>query len=590
MKIPDKVIDDISLQLSIVDIVSEYTKLNRAGNYYKGLCPFHSEKTPSFTVTPDKNIYCCFGCGAKGSLFNFVMEMEKFTFPEAVEHLAKKAGIHYVMEKGESLDLRHKKESLIELYNKVAGSLNYILLNSNQAKIAIDYLSNRQITKASIEEFHLGYAPADPNWMYNFLLSKNYSEKFLDESGLFSKRRKRYPLFRDRLMFPLHNRTGQIVGFSGRILRGEGPKYINSPETIIYKKGNTLFGLGAALPHLKKNKIFHICEGNLDVVALNQSGIKTAVAPLGTAFTENQGKFLKRFSEKGIIIFDGDSAGIKATLKSSIIANQLGISLEAVKIGVNKDPADILNEEGEEKLKKIVLSSVNLFDYLLESTTIAEDISTVEGKSRIIETLFPYLKSVQSEIERQDCLVKCADTLDLDKKILFLDYERLLKGENLRPVRSDKDQKPSNFKIPLLTPDLRLMVVLFSIPELQEKYLAQIKRSDLHSDMGKFLYDLLIRVGTNRTIETYLSNIENEEIKSWLLDQLANKDQENLDFKRYVEEQLRLIRLTFLEQKAKKILKALNGSDTIDDDLKRELLEEKISVDKEIIKLKVIST
>ncbi len=320
MRIPESTIQEISDKASIVDVVSEYTELKQKGDKFWGCCPFHTEKTPSFTVTESKNMFYCFGCQKGGSLFNFIMEIEHMSFVDSVVHLGQKAGVRVELNSTpEDDDKSVRRDSLLKLYEKCCGSFSYILNSSQSSKKAKEYLLSRGFNQESIDNFRLGYAPASSIWLFNFLKSKNFSDEFLYESGFFSKKKNRASIFFDRVMFPVINHLNQVVAFSGRGLSDFGPKYINSPETPIYHKGATLFGINLALKEIRRTKSFVLCEGNLDVIALHQSGILNAVAPLGTAFTESQAKLLKRYVQKGVILFDGDSAGIKATEKACVI-------------------------------------------------------------------------------------------------------------------------------------------------------------------------------------------------------------------------------------------------------------------------------
>ncbi len=281
MKIPDRIIDDIAQRLDIAEVVGDYVTLKPKGGRYWGLCPFHREKTPSFTVTPDKGVYYCFGCHQGGSIYSFVMEMEKLTFVEAVRFLAKKAGVEISWE--EKTDHSDKRSAFLELYRRVAGSLHHILMNREIAERARNYLQARGFNQDILTFFQVGYAPAKRNWFYGFLQKKNYSEGFLKASGLFSQHDGRVnPYFRDRIIFPIVNTRGEVIAFGGRTLGNLEPKYLNSPETPFFRKGANLVGLNQAMKSIREEKNFILVEGYLDVLALKQCGIDNAVAHLGT--------------------------------------------------------------------------------------------------------------------------------------------------------------------------------------------------------------------------------------------------------------------------------------------------------------------
>jgi DNA primase len=373
-------IQEVIDRMDAVAVVSDYVQLEKRSGRWWGLCPFHQEKTGSFTVSPDMKRYHCFGCGKDGSVIDFVMEMDKLNFPEVVELLAKRFGVEIVYEAGsEPGDGRNeernkRKEDLFELYRRMAGTFHYFLTENPEGEAAKQYIISRGLTKDMIDRFRLGYSPVDRHWLFGFLSRKGYSGEFLAASGLFSSRYPGIPLFSGRLMFPIADRQGRVVAFGGRILeeapRDDGrpaPKYINSPETEIYKKGETLFAIDLALPEIRKTGTVHIVEGYMDVIALHQAGITNAVAPLGTAFTDDQARLLRRWAGKLILVFDSDKAGQEAARKGILTGRKSGFSCFVVVPGGEgegapapppdaaqgeaappKDPADILKNFGPE--------------------------------------------------------------------------------------------------------------------------------------------------------------------------------------------------------------------------------------------------
>ncbi|MDR1374127.1 MAG: DNA primase, partial [Treponema sp.] len=292
--IAESTIQELNDKLDAVTVVGEYVRLEKRGGRYWGLCPFHNEKTPSFTVDPDRKAYYCFGCGQGGGIINFVMEMDKLSFPEAVETLAKGLGIEVIHENigtgekngGKTLRL----EELTELYRRVAVSFHHFLMQKEEGRGALKYVLSRGIEGELLERFRLGYAPQDRSWLFRFLKAKGYSEEFLGSSGLFSKNYPRQAFFANRLVFPIADRQGRTVAFGGRFLeeetappgRSQGPKYLNSAESELYKKRETLFAIDLALPEIRKTKEVYLAEGEMDGIALHQAGVSNAVAPLGT--------------------------------------------------------------------------------------------------------------------------------------------------------------------------------------------------------------------------------------------------------------------------------------------------------------------
>ena len=324
--------------LDAVAVAEDYIKLEKRGGRFWACCPFHQEKTPSFTVNPDTKSYYCFGCHKGGSILSFVMEMDSLSFPEAVEQLAKKYALPLVYENDggnyspEDDAKKKNKDDLYEVYKRISGTFQHFLKTSKEAEAARDMLEKRAVSNEMIETFQIGYSPNNRYWLHDFLLKKGYSQNFLASTGLFSSRYENLSLFAGRIIFPICDRQGKIIAFGGRAMKDDTstPKYINSPESIIYKKRDTLYGLNLALPEIKNTKTVYIAEGYMDVIALYQAGIKNAVAPLGTSFTEEQAKLLKRWADNIILFFDTDQAGEKAAYAAIMISRKCGLSCSLV--------------------------------------------------------------------------------------------------------------------------------------------------------------------------------------------------------------------------------------------------------------------
>jgi DNA primase len=312
MRIPEHTLSEIQNRLDAAEVIGEYVSLQKKGGRYWGRCPFHQEKTPSFCVTPEKGFFYCFGCHKGGGLIQFVMEIEKIPFLDAVEMLAKKAGVEIQREEGEQGGV--KRETFLELNKRLAGSFHWLLCESPLAEDARAYLAGRGIGEDEIRSFQLGYAPADREWLKKFLKTKSYSDDFLAKTGLFSDSSGgKAALFANRIIFPIANARGETVAFGGRALSEGVPKYLNSPETQYFKKGENLFGIDKALPEIKKTGASVLVEGYMDVLAMHRAGVSNCVAPLGTALTELQARFMKRYARNAVLVFDGDEAGEKAT-------------------------------------------------------------------------------------------------------------------------------------------------------------------------------------------------------------------------------------------------------------------------------------
>ncbi len=426
--IPENIIDEVIRRTDIVQVVSSYVNIVPRGQRWFGLCPFHSEKTPSFTVSPDKNVFYCFGCNKGGSVIRFLMDIESLSFPEAIRHLAEKSGI----EIPDSSDEKHsttQRKALEELYIKVSNTYQWLLHNHPEAEMARKYLETRKINTDTCDTYAIGWAPSDGRWLYHFLLRRNYSPEFLAASGLFSLKSPEWAFFVDRLMFPVMQDSNRVTAFSGRDLSNKGPKYKNSPETPLYRKSQQLYGLGQAREGIRKNKRVFLCEGNIDVLSCCQSGVNEAVAPLGTAFTSEQARLLRRLTENLILVFDSDDAGIKGTMKAAVIAEEHGFTVQAVHLPGGYDPAAVLEEKGSEELKKIISKPVSIFKYLLYY--IIGDESDISGKAQeeALAKLLPYLQAVDSEVRCEAYLKQLAEAVNTNPQTVIREYYSRIKKQ-----------------------------------------------------------------------------------------------------------------------------------------------------------------
>ncbi len=426
-RISPSTINEINKRLDIVSVVGDYMRLQKKGAEWWGCCPFHNEKSPSFHVSSDRNLYHCFGCGVGGSLITFFMEMEKVSFAEAVVTLAKRAGVEVVYEGGVTpidFSADNKKAEYIDLYKRVAGTFRYFLTSADLGKSALEYMRSRGITEEIAETFMLGYAPMDRYWLKKFLREKNYSNEFLSDSGLFSRNYPDVAFFSDRLMFPICDRKGQVIAFGGRLLAGEGPKYLNSSELPHYKKSETLYAFHLARNEIRTKNEVILCEGYMDVIAYHQAGIKNAVAPLGTALTEDQVRLIKSFSETVILSFDSDGAGKKAAYKAILLCRKAGLTVKIIDFGDNgKDPAEILQNLGADILSKFVENSIIDCDYLLSSLSKTYQIGTPDGKSKAAIAFFPYIDVLQSDIQKESSLELFAQVFNLKLEAVKSDFK-----------------------------------------------------------------------------------------------------------------------------------------------------------------------
>ncbi len=401
MRYSDDIIEEVRMKNDIVDVISQYVKLTRKGNSYFGLCPFHNEKTPSFSVTPSKQMYYCFGCGAGGNVFTFVMEYENFTFGEALKYLADRAGVELpkIEYSKEAKAKAERKAQLLEI-NKQAAQYFYYQLRRENGRNAHDYLTGRGLGEETIRKFGLGYSDKYSDDLYKFLKSKNYSDELLRESGLFNtdERHGMYDKFWNRVIFPIMDVNNRVIGFGGRVM-GEGkPKYLNSPETKIFDKSRNLYGLNIART-TRKNYLI-LCEGYMDVIAMHQAGFTNAVASLGTALTSGHASLLKRYTQEVLLLYDSDEAGIRAALRGIPILREAGVNSRVVSLKPYKDPDEFIRNEGPEAFEERLNQAMDSFMFRVHTAESEFPMSEPQGQNRFFQQCAQMLLELGDELER----------------------------------------------------------------------------------------------------------------------------------------------------------------------------------------------
>ena len=440
MPIPESFLQEVSDRNDIADVVSGYVRLNKkSGSNLFGLCPFHSEKTPSFSVAPDKQIYHCFGCGKGGGVFNFIMEIENLTFPESVEFLAKRVGLQVPEENRDDPESR-RREQLLRL-NKDAGKFFYKQFLAPAGEPAREYALRRELTSATVKKFGLGYAPDSWDSLTKAMKELGYSEGLMLQAGLVRKGKKGgvYDTFRNRLMFPVFDVRGNVIGFSGRILGDGEPKYMNSPETPVFNKSKNLFGLNLA----KKTKLGSIilCEGNVDVVALHQAGFDNAVASLGTSLTPEQARLISRYVNEVIIAYDGDAAGQKATARAIGILEKLDVKVRVLTLTGAKDPDEYIKKFGADSFRNLLTKSEDHTDYTLGKIKANYDLTVPESKLSFLKEAEQYVAGFSGKAEREVYAMRIADMIGVSPQAVRDDIENLRKrnaGKNKRQAEKQE--------------------------------------------------------------------------------------------------------------------------------------------------------
>jgi DNA primase len=597
--ITQSTIQAVNQALDALAVVGEYVRLEQRGGRYVGLCPFHHEKTPSFTVNPDLKVYYCFGCGKGGSVLNFVMEIEKLSFPEAVELLAKRFGVPLVyagpQDPGALLKIQEFGEKT-ELYRRVAGSFHYLLMQGPEGSKAKHYALSRGLDIETLDQFRLGYAPVDRHWLFLFLSKKGYSDAFLASSGLFSSKYPRYSFFSGRLMFPITDPQGRTIAFGGRLLSGEGPKYLNSPESELYKKGQTLFALDQALSTIRKTKAVYIAEGYMDVIALHQVGITNAVAPLGTAFTDEQARLLRRWAERVYLFFDADSAGHQAALKAILTCRRNGLTAEVVipgssggTEGAYKDPADVLKEAGPEALQKTAKNSIIDFEYLIIRSRSSFDLSGSEGKAKACAFMFPYLEMLDSEVSRMASIEHMADAFGVDRMAVFHDYTSHLDSTPRYVSRRGREEEDPQAEGSIRMNDELYLLIAVSVhyrlyPTLRTGLLIK----EIEDPFAKELFIALEEcfIYDESGMDALLSRINREGLRNFVIKQAASREfSSNPD--QLVADGIKRVKQRRLEKRLHEIVMELRlaASDTADVH-PEELLAEKMHIDAELRRMK----
>ena len=435
----DELIEEVRSRNDVVDVISGYVRLQKKGSTYFGLCPFHNEKTPSFSVSPGKQMYYCFGCGAGGNVFTFMMQYENFTFQEAMQSLADRAGIELPKQEMSAAqrEAADRRSKLLEI-NKVAAKYFYMLLRSPQGVHALRYFEERQLSKETMQHFGLGYSNKFSDDLYQYLKKQGYEDDLLKDSGLVSidERRGGHDKFWNRAMFPIMDANNRVIGFGGRVM-GEGePKYLNSPETMIFDKSRNLYGLNFA--RVSRRSHILLCEGYMDVIALHQAGFDNAVASLGTALTAGHANLLKRYTKEVYLTYDSDGAGVKAALRAIPILKEVGITTKVINMRPHKDPDEFIKALGAEAYQDRIDHAENSFMFEIRILEQQYDMKDPESKSAFYHEVAKKLCSFTEKIERDIYIQAVAEKYMLptqDLQRLVGKYGMQMEGIRKQPTQ-----------------------------------------------------------------------------------------------------------------------------------------------------------
>ena len=501
----DELIGEVRSRNDIVDVISGYVRLTKKGSTYFGLCPFHNEKTGSFSVSPNKQMYYCFGCGAGGNVFTFLMQYENFSFPEAMEALAERAGIELPKQEmsAQAKKEADKRQILLEI-NKAAGKYYYMLLRSEHGKQAYEYFKKRELSDATMQKFGLGYSDKYSDDLYRYLRKLGYDDAILKESGLVSidEVRGGHDKFWNRAMFPIMDVHNKVIGFGGRVMGDGEPKYLNSPETKIFDKSRNLYALNFARQTKKPQML--LCEGYMDVIALHQAGFDNAVASLGTAFTSGHASLLKRYTKEVYLTFDSDGAGIKAALRAIPILKEVGLTAKVINMKPYKDPDEFIKALGAEEYQKRIDAAENSFMFEIRILEQKYDMKDPEGKTAFQTEVAKKLLDFTTELERNNYMEAVADKYHMSFEALRNLVNQLGTQGGLvkerTPLKSGLNEKKHKKEDGMKQSQKLLLTWLIEYDNLYDKIKDIITPEDFTEDIFRKVAELLYEQKKSGTV------------------------------------------------------------------------------------------
>jgi len=572
----EEIIEEIRVSNDIVDVISEYVKLDRKGQYMFGLCPFHKEKTPSFSVTPSRQMFHCYGCGKGGNVFHFVMGVENLDFLESVRLLADRARIQLPEGEGEEEKKRIILKQEVLKINVEAARYFHNILNSKTGDKGKDYLINRKISDNSIRKFGIGYSTEDWDGLYKYLSSKGFDDVSLKESGLIipNKSGSYFDRFRARVIFPIFDLRGNVIGFGGRVLDNSLPKYMNSPETCVYNKGKSLYALNYAKNSGDKRII--IVEGYMDVISLHQSGIINTVASLGTALTEGQGRILKKYAEEIIISYDADTAGQAATMKGLDLLNEIGCNVKVLSIPEGKDPDEFVKKNGPQAFYKLLENSQSLIEYKIRVLKNEIDMESTEGKIKFLNKTADVLTKVDNRLEREMYIKKLANDYEISEEAIFSEVLKRTRPKTSfkKPViehtgfKANKLPGKEDSKLIHLE---KMLLVFLSVDNSAYKFIKDKLSIEYFNNENRSIAQIVLdRLDNNKGIvpAELLNAIGNDEANEYV--RIIQEECNCEDNKKAILDIYRKIQLFKLEKRQKEILDILSGNNNdVEGDVER---------------------
>ena len=588
----DEVINDVRQSNDIVDVISQYVHLKRSGRNFFGLCPFHNEKSPSFSVSPDKQIFHCFGCGVGGNVFSFITQIEGINFVEAVQMLAERANIQLPTLQDNGDSQREELKAKVYKVNEFTAEFYHQNLYKPQAKIAQEYVKKRQLSNETLKSFKIGFSGKFDE-LYQELKKQGFGEREILESGLVNKNERGQYIdrYRNRLMFPICDARGKVIAFGGRVLDDSKPKYINSPENVVYSKGRNLFGLNVA----KKGdlKRILIVEGYMDVISLHQRGITNVVAPLGTALTEQQGWLLRKNSEQIILSFDSDEAGLKAKLRALDILQNMGCDLRILQMEGAKDPDEYIIKYGNARFNNLVDKALSIIEFKVKILKKELNLENTNDKIKFLNEIAKLISNVNNTIEREVYIEKIAKEYDISKEAIYAEVNKLtyknVKTEKVlekpkpvvthikreEKVISEAVKRRENTVISLL-----LMGDLNIFEILRQNIKAENFQDEVNKKIAQKLYEEFEKGNSN--INAIIDNLEQDEQNQ--ITMIMSEDYEITDIEKAIDDVVQAYEREKLNTRKFEILDLLDKD--LENDQKKELEKELSNIIIRLAKIK----
>jgi len=519
MFIPQDIIETIRQQNDLVQVISEYNvRLKKVGKNYQAICPFHKDKNPSFSVSPEKQLFYCFGCGAKGTVFNFLMKMEGITYIEAVKKLAQRSGIKIpqYFSKDKTSYQRQKFYEINNLFTEYC----FQFLTKN--RVAKQYLFRRGLSQGVINKFKIGWCPSSVEPFIKLANEKNFSSDLLADDGIIfseDEGKRRRTRFAERIVFPIFDYQGRIVGFGGRVMDKRLPKYINSPDTLVYHKSKNLYGIYQAIPSFHQTKQAIICEGYLDALMIHQYGMKNVVASLGTALTDEQILLLKRYVDEVILIYDADKGGEEGTLRGLEKLAGSGLRIKAATLPAGLDPDEFLHKFGIEQFRQVIKEALPLVDYRMKVALKGKDLSRVEDKVNVVNQVLPVVASLSNVVEQREEIKKISRRLDIDEETLYLQLQQVKKQGSANAMLLKTFQKSSQEGV--WQAEEQLLQLILEEGQLLPRVIKGLKIEQFNSPLVREVMEVIFRLyadGEEGKIQpaTLLSYLPKDEISDFL--------------------------------------------------------------------------